>query len=727
MPAPQRLAAGSLSPSANPVSTFLQFDSNSQPAAPTQPSKLAQTPRVVALQRGGRRDVQGVNPVQELAEALKPLTQLYDAGAEMYASDQYKQGQNEILRAAANINRDTIQKSLAYAAENRAVDASNPVAGMLMDQANPFRQAGRVNQASQWVATMASQQFRAEWARSGGELAKLDPADPRITQAQAGVTSRLANAFGLNEFSPGFQSYVIPEVNKGWEWFQRQQYAAHVNHEKLEGQAQTAQMLTQLLMREGGVSPGEWSAVLAQQAASYGLTGEGSKITKEAILDVRKRLLMQQQDPSMRQRASTALMYLDNMPSGLTDTEGNPLTVKESYASEMFSDQADIGRDLKSIRENREAAALDLLDQDPELENAAGLDPSDPRWRQVFQNLRNNPDYADLSNAQIWELVVGRSQQAEQIQQITFDQNRLNDFFEDQEAAVGSAWNEGAARARFRELIRNAPQAVREEASQRWRSLYTQKRTDAKSEIDGPTMTKAMDNALVELSKTAFPDLENWILKNPEGDVMEYMTSKDANEARKYQQMWNQLKIAGLNKIREETKNTGGAVPVSRQVEIWSEALKQVKKDMKEGVYDPIPAAPELPEEEGRTNVTPESYYNPSQPVPEEVVKSGAVVYNRTDTTKLLSDLANGGAMPMQVKRAARASNMPIGQFLLRQADLLGLEIPAPMRRKVEQQSNRSQGFSDSFTAMAPGGGPLSQSTGVVLSILTGYPRPITG
>jgi hypothetical protein len=732
MPAPQRLNQGSLSPSANPVSTFLQFDSNSQPKAPARPSLMPQTPRVVAMQQGGRRDVQGVNSVAELAEALKPLTQLYDAGAEMYASDQYKQGQNEILRATANINRDTIEKSYAYAAENRAVDASNPVAGVLMDQANPFRRAGRVNQASKWVATMASQQFRAEWIKRGSELSRLDPSDPAITQARAEVTGRLANAFGLDEFSPGFQSYVIPEINRNWEWFQKKQYTANVNHQKLEGQAQTTELLTNLLMRPGGASPGEWMNVLLEQEASYGLTGEGSEVTRDAILGVRKRLLMMQADPNQRQSARAALMYLDMMPSGLAQEDGTPLTVKQAYGEELLSDQAEISRDIKTIRDNREAAALDLLDMDPALSGAAGLDPSDPQWRAVFEELRNNPEYRDLSNPQLWEVLVRQSGQAEEIQQITFDQNRLNDFFDEQEAAVGSAWNEGEARAQFRELMRNAPQAVRIEASNRWRSLYTQKRADAKSEIDSSTMTKVMDNALVEMSEAHFPELKNWVLDNPEGDILEYMTTKDAAKAKKYQQMWNQLKITGLNKIREETKNTGGAVPVPRQVEIWSEALKQVKKDMKAGLYDPIPATPELPEEDtSRTDVTPESYYNPSQPVPEEIVRSGAPVYSRTHTTELLGALVNGGAIPMQVKRSARAANMPIGQFLLRQADLLGLEIPAQMRRKALQQSNRSEGISQSLTAMAPGGGPLSQSTGVLFNILTGtapsFPRSITG
>ena len=129
MAAPQRLQAGNLQPSANPVSSFLNFDANSKPAAPAQPSKLGQISRVTGIQRGARRDVQGVNPIQELTEALAPLGKLYDTGAQLYASSEYKKGQNEILKATANINRDQQQKSVAYAAQNREISSQNPWPG----------------------------------------------------------------------------------------------------------------------------------------------------------------------------------------------------------------------------------------------------------------------------------------------------------------------------------------------------------------------------------------------------------------------------------------------------------------------------------------------------------------------------------------------------------------------------------------------------------------------
>ena len=341
MATPQRLGEGSITPAASPVSTFLNYDRNPQPGRPAELPKLAQARGIRSIQAGRQRDVQGYNPIQELTDALAPLSGAYDMGVELFASDQYKRGQNEILRAAANISRDTIQKSFDYAADNRALDAVNPVAGVLMDQSNPFRQAGRVNQASQWVANLTPQAIRAEWIKTGGSLAKLDPSDPAIATVQSRITNQLASSFGLDEFSPGFQQYVLPQINKNWEWFQNQQFDAHVKHQKAVGVAQTSQLMSSLLLNPQGVTPEAWSGVLSQQAMAFGLTGEPQKMTKEAILQTLGTLRMMEQDPSTRQQAGEGINRLLSLPSGVTDVEGRPMSIGQAYAGDLLSETAE--------------------------------------------------------------------------------------------------------------------------------------------------------------------------------------------------------------------------------------------------------------------------------------------------------------------------------------------------------------------------------------------------
>lgn len=127
----------------------------------------------------------------------------------------------------------------------------------------------------------------------------------------------------------------------------------------------------------------------------------------------------------------------------------------------------------------------------------------------------------------------------------------------------------------------------------------------------------------------------------------------------------------------------------------------------------------------------PTQFYSPSQAVPEEAIRSGQQIYEAGEINGLLTTMANGGQAPTQFRRSARAAGMTPGEFLLRQAALAGFEIPPQMEKKILRQSNQSMGMQQSLVAMSPGRGPLSQSTGVLLNILTGsapsYTRTFVG
>lgn len=728
MAAPQRLQAGSLQPSANPVSSFLNFDANSQPAAPAQPSKLGQISRVTGIQRGAQRDVQGVNPLQELSEALAPLSKLADTGMQLYASNEYKKGQNEILKAAANINRDQIEKSYAYAAQNREVDRQNPVAGILMDQANPFRQAGRVNQASKWVATQAPSMFKAEWAKTGNDLRKLDPSDPTVMAVQAKVTNQLTSAFGLDEFSSGFQDYVAPSINRSWEWFENEQYKARVAYDKEVGARQTTDALVSLLLQPNGPQPGIWAQTLTEAGARYGLSGEPEKMTREAILAAAERLRLMQGNEATRQRATAALSYLSGMPSGLTGSDGNAISVGEAYGVDLLSDRADVSRDLKTIRDNEKDLALDVLEEDPVYEGTIGADPVSPEWQESFNELRSNPDYANLSDAQLTEKLINASKQADEWQSIAFNARALDDFFMEAEDSFGSDWNEGTAHKEYRRLTENAPRGVKEAARKRWFDLRERKRRELEGDLDSSTMNKQVDLKIKALVMKLLPEGKGaeivQKMKNEPGlNLVEYLGTRDQMKAELVDAATIQYRRDGAQAIRDETAKKGRLTP-ERQSEIWEETWRQNLD-----TYMPTQETPagETKTEPGKVT----TFYAPSQPVPAEAVRANVPVYKPTDVTKMLGTLANGGSLPSQVNRSAVSAGMTPGEFMLREAYLLGLPVPDPMRKKILQQSNRSMGLQQSLISMAPPQGPLSQSTGVLLNILSGtapsYSRPIAG
>ena len=728
MATPQRLGEGKLSPAASPVSTFLSYDRNPQPGRPAELPRLAQSRGITSIQSGRQRDVQGYNPIEQLTDALAPLAGAYDKGVEMFASDQYRRGQNEILRAAANIGRDTVQKGFNYAADNRELDAVNPVAGVLMDQSNPFRQAGRVNQASQWVANLTPDLFRSEWIKTGGSLAKLDPSDPAIATIQSRVTNQLAQSFGLDEFSPGFQQYVIPQINKSWEWFQNKQFDAHINHQKAIGVAQTSQVLTSALLQPGGPTSQQWNGFLSQHAMQFGLTGEPQKMSKEAIIQSLQTLRMMEADPNTRGMARDAIGYLTQMPSGITDPEGRPISVGIAYGPELLSETADVSRDVKTIRDNQKELALDTLEMN--LPDLKGVRPGSPQWATLWDQLRADPANESLSDAEISGMLADSSDEATRYQELTFDIDSVDDFFESQAELIGPGWDERAARAEMRRLRRNAPRELRNEITKRFESLIDRSAKRSDGTFDQSTIRRNITQSADAIIKKMLPEkgLGMIAAANDSGvNLIDYVSQQDAAAARSLNNVQNYMQTEIEAQITKEQQTLGRPLTPGEQANIANnvvtdtlanESLMEGFKPVMEGTPPPASAVPGAQSSETPAKPT---YFSAGQPVPEDVVKSGVPIYSPSTTTGLLQSAANGKPMPATVKRAARAANMTTGEFLLRQADQLGIEVPQQMRKGVQKIAVRERGTEDTLIGAAPeSSNPLSFASNAFLNIITG-------
>ncbi len=732
MPTPQRLSAGSLTPSARPVSNFLQFKNDGDPAQPSRPSQLGQVGQVNIIQRQADRSIQGVNPIAELTEALKPLTQLYDYGAELYASDQYKKGQNEILRAASSINRDTIAKSYAYAADNREVSAANPVAGVLMDQANPFRQAGRVNQASQWVAGLTPQAFRSAWIQQGGSLAKLDPGDPAITAVQSQITNQLASSFGLDEFSPGFQEYVLPQINKQWEAFQDKQFKAHVNHQKAIGTAQTADVMTSMLLQPTGPSQEVWGRMLAQQMATYGLTGEPQEMMKNAALQALQKLRMREADPNTYQQAREAIRRLGTMPSGIVGVNGESLNISEAYGPEMVGESAEISRDIKTITDNRREARKDQIDMgfsgDASLKS---LRRGSPAWIEIFNGMRADPANADLSDADLIEILDNQSESANNYQVNTFQVDGLDDFFDRQRELSGAGWDEGAARREFRDLIRNAPREIKQDAQRQWERLVDRSERKSNGSVNSSVMRSNIDLATKSILEKILPPKGLGMIQKAEKlkvPLLDYIIQKDGVSAAAAVRTQNYIRKTAEDAILAKEQELGRPLTDGEQGIEIGKVIKDTlaDEDLMNGFRPTIvPSTPQAaaPTAAPTGESLPPSYYSAAQPVPEAVVKSGVPIYSPQTTIDLLGTAAGGGPLPATVKRAARAANMTTGEFLLKQADQLGLgdQIPEGMRESVRKVAVRERGTEETLIGAAPRSStPLGYASNAFLNIITG-------
>lgn len=216
---PVRLGDGRLLPAAKPVSSFItpaQIEAQ-KPAAPTR--VLASNGGIGLQATAAKPNVPGYNPGQQLGEALQRfganLTQTLGAGLELYASNEYQQGMNEVAKATALAERQVDQSSVEYAGANRELARVDPLAAMAMDQTNPFRYAGRQKALSQVAAGEIGSALQLEYRNNAGDLVLKDPTDPTINQTKARAVNAVIEKYGLDPSKSGFTEIFLPASNSG--------------------------------------------------------------------------------------------------------------------------------------------------------------------------------------------------------------------------------------------------------------------------------------------------------------------------------------------------------------------------------------------------------------------------------------------------------------------------------------------------------------------------------
>ena len=168
------------------------------------------------------------------------------------------------------------------------------------------------------------------------------------------------------------------------------------------------------------------------------------------------------------------------------------------------------------------------------------------------------------------------------------------------------------------------------------------------------------------------------------------------------------------------------------QGEIFAEVLNETLANqqlMQSFGANPLAPAPAAQSQQEAAPPPPPqpTYYSSMQAVPEAAARSGQPIYKPTDLVQLLGDAASGRAVPSGVKRACRRANgVTTGEFLLKQADLLGVPVPPEMKEKVQKVARVEQGTSEAIASAAPvSTSPLAYASNALLNILDGHPPAV--
>ena len=227
----QELPKNQLNPTAKPVNRFLSYRSE-QPAAPPKLVEMPTPKGVNIIQRSNEMNVQGYNSFKQLSDALKQTSQAVSQLGPVVKSIEEQKGRNDVLKAYALSNKQAINNAENYAATNKQVSREDAIAGMMMDEVNPWRQKAREDQLSKLAAGEAGIYMDRAYNKYAAEIVSLDPLNPRLDQIKAEAVTQLAQDWGVDETSASFIDFTIPSVNKSWQGFNSKHLKAYTKFQK---------------------------------------------------------------------------------------------------------------------------------------------------------------------------------------------------------------------------------------------------------------------------------------------------------------------------------------------------------------------------------------------------------------------------------------------------------------------------------------------------------------
>ena len=227
----ERLFNGQVQPQARPLSAFIQPSQNNI-AGPTQLPQLQTGRGIVTQQQAGTSGVAGFNQMQQLAEALGPLSKslqrTVDRGMRQYAINNIEEGyydelKNQQLRAKLQLQENQEAGAADAAATITAIEKIDPVGGSLAREANPWKLIGRKRAMAQLAAGEVASRFNQELALNAGELSGMMPGSEALMQRKAAITQSVLSDFGLSGDELESAYYVSPQINKSWDKFTAKQ------------------------------------------------------------------------------------------------------------------------------------------------------------------------------------------------------------------------------------------------------------------------------------------------------------------------------------------------------------------------------------------------------------------------------------------------------------------------------------------------------------------------
>ena len=739
----QRIDPGKLVPAAKPVSTFLNFQKGNIPNA-AQPQKLNTPPGINIIQRGNVSNVQGYNQLQQMADAIGQLVPVIDSAAKIHQSHQYEKAQNQILKAASNINDEQILQKYDYAAQGKELERNNKAAAIIWDELDPHHKAVMNNQGSTIAASKIQLLFEHAYNTTEG-IETWDAGDPRLTKVKANVVNVLKSLTGLDEYSHGFIKKINPEITREWEKFSNKQFSAKRKNDRYQYRVQTATGMTDLLSNYySRMEPEDfkvvWSQYIKDVKRNANLAEDSLPMIKASILQTAD--LLKKKHLAGDQKAGSLLRVLSTLDAGHDGPDGKLAgrTIGDLFGPEI------------AVSTSKVAQALWKKDSDAQKDGKAYISENyGNRLVKAVRN-RNTEEIAKIEQEVLADKnsALRDSGKMEVLREIVEESKKLDavlpteqfNKYEDLKAKYlfksGLEFDVNEMNREIRPVIESIPNKTQMfEAWDDYNEFKKIKLNEANSRYRHENYNQTIKNQLDLTVKDMYPDVGMRMAAGEKIDILEFLKEEDANKAKgaaRYQmELHNRTQSKIINKLSkdEKIKLTDAEVDV-----LITESAKEIKDDaalMKE-LFP------------GGENITPEKILNSGEDGNEKVlVPEGKYTL---DTGIRQADLDTFNEQPLytvdavrriyenylekpdyfhyQVREAARKLGLSPEKLLLRHLEFYqnypNLEwMPNEFEmQQLEILGNQAQGMIDGVITASAGSTALAKTSRLFENVLLG-------
>ena len=735
----QDLPKNQLNPTAKPVNRFLSYRSE-QPAAPPKLVEMPTPKGVNIVQRSNEMNVQGYNSFKQLSDALKQTSQAVSQLGPVVKSIEEQKGRNDVLKAYSLSNKQAINNAENYAATNKQVSREDAIAGMMMDEVNPWRQKAREDQLSKLAAGEAAIYMDRAYNKYAAEIVSLDPLNPRLDQIKAEAVTQLAQDWGVDETSASFIDYTIPSVNKSWQSFNSKHLKAYTKFQKELQKTLTKAQLYQALTnwKKEELTENDLVAslgtILNDQVKKLGLPLEPTEFKKDVLLALRAQLEVEAIDPNNRhsQRAASYLGMLESVPVHMvTDDKGNVTkitTAGEMFGADFLIESNKIGNAAHQINKRKEEVA----EKDFVLKWAETIVPLEKGSAEYNAAVAELLSDDNLPYAKRIELFQEIDQLDETAAKTTFNTAPVEEIFALNQSRHGAMYDETAVRKELTEALAGIPPELAEYKTKKWQEFATmtrQKRSEAGAAYETTMINNKIKEATALMVEKYYPDVATAVMRGKDiskMDVQEYIGNLKSNQQESSINYKNQLADQIYENIAAEI-NEKGELSAAEQGKIINKTITEFNKN-KESLDGIFSNAIKQKKDEKPIDAPPTYRLSTLQSVPltriEKQDYKQFPIISANDAQKVLKIvLEDPMNMPMPMKWLANQYNVSPFQLLIDTLEHYKEEefYPSEEQRKfLLQKGNAHLGLKSSIKGMSPGTGQLSDATNYIAYALSG-------